>query len=540
MPDLTPSLNATGDVPLGIVVAGLDGRPPCLVRGAGPAYSAPIGVFARIEGELDPVIASILGTVSMVDDGKADFVARTEQWASDYEAAARKAHDDALRSFRRLKDAPPFSEESLDFDLERIRRGEAPFYVERDRQLLVKAAEAEFVAEARREAQAARIRTMGTDLFPFDYRARSAWVDKTLALAGAVPAPTEWRSAMTLAHEAQFDPPAEFLVRGLWPSDAYGILGAEWKAGKTWLMLDLAVAVATGGKFLGLYDVEAQGGVLMFLGEGGRRKMTRRFNAVCDFYAVNFGDLDIEIVFRAPNLTDEQAMADLADKLEDGAVLVIVDPLYLSTGGAKLQLAEVGALLSPIQHVCQEAEVALMIAHHWNQTGEGSGASRFSGAGAAEWGRCLISAAVKAKSKVDPLDPTGESSTTLEFSVVGDEIGDTTFRIRRRVWSDDKDVLGSPMHYVVEPVADLPADPTDDLRPADRRVLACLDDSLSLTVKDIGDRLAHDPTGRKPLTVNTIQASLRTLAEGGLAREAAVVGRTGHWLRTSGPSGMSE
>jgi hypothetical protein len=40
--------------------------------------------------------------------------------------------------------------------------------------------------------------------------------------------------------------PPGWLVEGLWPADAYGVLAAEDEAGKTWAILDLAVSVAAG------------------------------------------------------------------------------------------------------------------------------------------------------------------------------------------------------------------------------------------------------------------------------------------------------
>jgi AAA domain len=41
-----------------------------------------------------------------------------------------------------------------------------------------------------------------------------------------------------------------WLIQGLWPADAYGVLAAQEKAGKTWAALDLAVSVATGRPWL--------------------------------------------------------------------------------------------------------------------------------------------------------------------------------------------------------------------------------------------------------------------------------------------------
>jgi hypothetical protein len=37
-----------------------------------------------------------------------------------------------------------------------------------------------------------------------------------------------------------------WLIQGLWPPDAYGVLAAQEKAGKIWAAIDLTVSVATG------------------------------------------------------------------------------------------------------------------------------------------------------------------------------------------------------------------------------------------------------------------------------------------------------
>ena len=62
----------------------------------------------------------------------------------------------------------------------------------------------------------------------------------------------------------------------------YGMFAAEFKAGKTWAMTDLAVSVASGTPWLGIFEVERPGPVLLFAGEGGARKIARRFRAVCE------------------------------------------------------------------------------------------------------------------------------------------------------------------------------------------------------------------------------------------------------------------
>ena len=83
---------------------------------------------------------------------------------------------------------------------------------------------------------------------------------------------------------------------------------------------------------------------------------------------------------------------------------------------------------------------------HWNKTGEGSGAARFTGVGPGAWGRVLASAEVEQRKT----DPDGRSFVSLLWEFTGGEIPDTRFRMQRHVWVDDPDDLGSDMHYEVE------------------------------------------------------------------------------------------
>jgi RecA-family ATPase len=108
-------------------------------------------------------------------------------------------------------------------------------------------------------------------------------------------------------------------------------------------------------------------------------------------------NLPIYLGLRVPTLRDEEHVAQLdAICAATKPVLVIVDPFYLTAKGVNnAQLSEVGTVLDPIQQITQAHGSALMIVHHWNKSGRGSGRERFSGAGTAEWGRVLISLEAK-------------------------------------------------------------------------------------------------------------------------------------------------
>jgi hypothetical protein len=313
-----------------------------------------------------------------------------------------------------------------------------------------------------------------------------------------------------------------WLIQGLWPADAYGVLAAQEKAGKTWAALDLAVSVATGRPWLDHFACPNPGPVLVFLGEGGERATVRRIQAIATTKAVDPDQLadQLRLCFRVPRLAAPGAGGELAAiqaELETHpAVLVVLDPLYLAAAGASgSNLYDMGAVLQAIQGVCQHAGCALLVVTHWNKTGDGRGADRISGAGPAAWARVICSVSVDHRGS----DPEGASTVVLGVEVIGGEIADTRFRLRRHIRADDPADLGSALSYSVEVLA---ADDDQDLDPAAaglspsrQWVLAALRTGGDLqTVKQLGDRLAE--VGH-PLKPRTIQTALGELEAAGLA-----------------------
>jgi hypothetical protein len=334
--------------------------------------------------------------------------------------------------------------------------------------------------------------------------------------------------------------PPGWLIEGLWPADAYGVLAAEDKAGKTWAILDLAVSVAAGRPWLGAFGCPQAGRVLVFLGEGNQRAIVRRLRAICAHKHLQVEQLAarIRLCFRVPRLTSGADLAAVAGELAASpAALVIVDPLYLAVGvaGAGADLYAMGAVLSAIQGVCQQAGAALVVVTHWNKTGEGRGAKRISGVGPGAWGRVLASAAVAHRTT----SPDGASTVVLAFEVIGGELADTAFRVRRRVWATDPADLASPLHYAVEVLAEAPPASDDaggsgELLPSRRLVLGALRAGGPMqSVKQLGDYTASQ--GHQ-LKKRTIQEALTELEERGLAVGTdAASGLARYWSPASSP-----
>jgi len=328
--------------------------------------------------------------------------------------------------------------------------------------------------------------------------------------------------------------PRRYLVRGLWPHGAYGIHGAEPKAGKTWNALDLAVAVASGKRFLGHFEVDTTGPVLVFAGEGGAGSVVRRLRAVCEAADVVLEQLPIVVCTRAPHLSDVVHLAEMQAAMERiTPVLVVLDPLYLSARGVKPgDLTGMGELLERPQRLCEAAGASLVVWWtHYNRDRGQKGASRFTGAGPAEWGRVLLSA--DALSRRTDL-ATSATTVVTELAVIGGEVPDLTFRLRRTVVADDPDDLDSPLHYSVEVLPMDQAEQADDgMPPAQRAVLDALRAATGpATVRHLQDVIAEQRTadGAKPLRRETVAKSLSALAELGLAEVAeGTPGFAGLW-----------
>jgi AAA domain len=325
--------------------------------------------------------------------------------------------------------------------------------------------------------------------------------------------------AAVLARVAAAGPPA-WLIQGVWPRDAYGVFAAEDKAGKTWAILDLACSVAAGVPWLGHFPCPPSGPVLVFLGEGGERAMVRRLAAICAHKHLELDELaarqGLRLCFRVPKLTSGQELQAVAAELaEHPAALVVLDPLYLAVAGAAsgADLYAMGAVLAGIQGVCQHAGAALVVVTHWNKTGEGRGAKRISGVGPGAWGRVLASAGVANRTNT----PDGASTVVLAVEVIGGELADLAFRVRRTVRAQDPADLASPLHYAVEVLAEDPGEdgPAAELKPSRRWVLAALRAGGAMqTVAQLGDCTAAD--GHQ-LKARTIQEALNDLEAAGLA-----------------------
>jgi hypothetical protein len=170
-----------------------------------------------------------------------------------------------------------------------------------------------------------------------------------------------------LAHLADPGPSAGWLIDGLWAEDAAGFIAGPPKVGKTWLALELAIAVATGTPAFGHYPVRHRGPVLLYAAEDKPSAIKERARAILT--ATGRGDLD---KLGVGLISEPELRLDRDDDLERlrktiQAVkpkLLILDPLVRLHRADENAAGDISRLLADIRLLQALTHVAIAIVHH--------------------------------------------------------------------------------------------------------------------------------------------------------------------------------
>lgn len=183
--------------------------------------------------------------------------------------------------------------------------------------------------------------------------------------------------------------PIEWVVDGLIPRGAYGIIGGEAKTFKSTTVLDLAFAVAYDRRFLGKYPVE-QGKVLMIQSENDERQVQEQLQQMREASGMpRLPKGQFLILSRSgfklanPDTdTDHRVWAEQQLERERPSLLVL-DPLYMIFRGDEKKSEDMQPILEWIQHISLEYNCTVLVIHHFNKgTAEGQRSfNRLSGSG---------------------------------------------------------------------------------------------------------------------------------------------------------------
>jgi len=164
-----------------------------------------------------------------------------------------------------------------------------------------------------------------------------------------------------------------WLVTGLWSEQAVGIVGGEPKCCKSFLALDLAVAVAGGVPCLRRFAVPRAGRVLLFAAEDALHIVRRRLEGISAAAGVALANLDIQVI-TAPTVrldldADRRNLAETVARLQPR--LLILDPFVRLHRIDENASGEVAPLLAYLRELQRRHDVAVLVVHHAKKGGGG-------------------------------------------------------------------------------------------------------------------------------------------------------------------------
>ena len=162
-----------------------------------------------------------------------------------------------------------------------------------------------------------------------------------------------------------------WMVEALWSEQGVGIIGGEPKCGKSFLALDLAVAVAAGVPCLRHFPTAGRGTVLLFAAEDAGHIVRDRLQGIARAAGAAFETLDIAVidipVLRLDHRNDRQRLGETVQRIAPR--LVVLDPLVRLHGVDENAVAEVAPILGFLRDLQRRFGTAVTLVHHARKSG---------------------------------------------------------------------------------------------------------------------------------------------------------------------------
>ena len=166
---------------------------------------------------------------------------------------------------------------------------------------------------------------------------------------------------------------SRWLITGLWAEQAVGIVGGEPKCCKSFLALELAVAVASGAPCLRHFAVPQPGRVLLYAAEDALHVVRDRLEGICAAADCRLTALDVQVI-TAPTLrldlpADRAALARTVAELQPR--LLILDPFVRLHRIDENASGEVAPLLAYLRELQRRHALAVLVVHHARKAAAG-------------------------------------------------------------------------------------------------------------------------------------------------------------------------
>jgi hypothetical protein len=210
-----------------------------------------------------------------------------------------------------------------------------------------------------------------------------------------------------------------WLINQLWTAQAVGIIGGNPKSYKTWLALEMAVAVASGSACLDSFAVPSAGPVLLYAAEDSASALRLRLESLTHHHGIPLAYLDMRVItadsLRLDRTADQERLA--ATLLLHRPALLILDPLVRLHAIDENAAGEIAALLGYLRALQRQSGSAIALVHHARKNIAAHGGAGYSLRGSSDlyaWvdsflylrrhhGQLMLSAEHRSASGAEPL-----------------------------------------------------------------------------------------------------------------------------------------
>jgi len=157
-----------------------------------------------------------------------------------------------------------------------------------------------------------------------------------------------------------------WLIDALWSDESVGLIGGEPKSFKSYLALDMAVAVASGKPCLRRFAVPRPGRVLLFAAEDPQHVVRQRLEGIALASGLTLHELDLQVI-TAPYLWLDDA--DHASRLYRTVAaleprLLVLDPFVRLHAKDENAASAIAPLLALLRELQRQHHMAVVVVHH--------------------------------------------------------------------------------------------------------------------------------------------------------------------------------
>lgn len=184
----------------------------------------------------------------------------------------------------------------------------------------------------------------------------------------AVPALACDPFAFVRAHELEDRPEDQsFDIEDFWAASGVGVLGGLAKSTKSWVVLDMAISVASGTPCLGRFAVKRPGPTMVYAAEDPPAEVRKRLAGLAQHRGLALADVPVHVItepaIRLDQPTHRERLRQTLARVKPR--MLILDPLVRVYGRLdENSAAEVSDLLGYLRALQREFDMSLVVVHH--------------------------------------------------------------------------------------------------------------------------------------------------------------------------------